>query len=226
MTRAALLALGLGALAAAGPALGGQRPGSTVTRLFTPVDVSADLSPLPQPERAALARIIDAARVMDALFLEQVWAGNPSLLLELQSDRSARGRAQLAFFLVNKGPWSRVEENRAFVEGVPPKPDGAAYYPPDATRDEIAVLGRRAVRGGSDGRHRLLHCDPPRSGRRAAGGSVQPGVPGAAGRGRVEHLRAAAELTEEPTLARYLRTRARRVRVERVLRKRRRLDGA
>ena len=207
MTRGALLALGLGALAAAGPALGGQRPGSTVTRLFTPVDVSADLSPLPQPERAALARIIDAARVMDALFLEQVWAGNPSLLLELQSDRSARGRAQLAFFLVNKGPWSRVEENRAFVEGVPPKPAGAAYYPPDATRDEIAswidgLSGEdrtaatgffTAIRRGPDGELRAVPYSLEYQGPLAVAAS---------------HLRAAAELTEEPTLARYLRARA------------------
>ena len=205
--RAALLVLGLGALAAAGPALGGQRPGTAVNRLFTPVDIGANLSALPEAERAALVRIIDAARVMDALFLEQVWAGNPSLLLELQGDRSARGRAQLAFFLLNKGPWSRVEENRAFVDGVPPKPPGAAYYPPDATREEVAAWidglsgAERAaatgfftvIRRGRDGGLRAVPYSLEYQGALAV----------AAG-----HLRAAAELTAEPTLARYLRTRA------------------
>ena len=140
MNRAALAAVGLAALVAAtGPAAQGRQFGTAMTPLFAPVDIGADISSLPPPERAALARIIDAARVMDALFLEQVWAGNPSLLLALQGERDARNRARRAFFLVNKGPWSRVEDNRAFIPGVPPKPAGAAYYPPDATRDEVAA---------------------------------------------------------------------------------------
>ncbi len=208
MTRAALVAVGLAALAAAmGPAVQGQPFGTTMTPLFAPVDIGADISSLPASERAALARIIAAARVMDALFLEQVWAGNPSLLLALQGDRNARSRAQLAFFLVNKGPWSRVEGNRPFVPGVPSKPEGAAYYPPDATRDEIAAWmdglsgDERAaatgfftvIRRGRDG------------GLQAVPYSLEYQGPLAVAAG---HLRAAADLTAEPTLERYLRTRA------------------
>jgi len=208
MSRAVLVATSLAALiVAASPLVQGQQFGTTMTPLFAPVDIGADISPLPRSERSALARIIDAARVMDALFLEQVWAGNPSLLLALQGERSAVSRAQLAFFLVNKGPWSRVEENRAFVPGVPAKPAGAAYYPPDATRDEVAAW----IDGLSEGERRAatgfftVIRRGPDGGLRAVPYSLEYQGPLTIA---AEHLRAAADLTAEPTLARYLRTRA------------------
>ena len=128
----ALIVLGAGASPHA------QRSVAAVmSPLFAPVDLSASLDRLPDNERRALGKIIKAARVMDGIFLEQVWAGNPSLLLEMLADRSARGRAQLDFFLVNKGPWSRLDDDRPFVPGIPPKPPGANYYPADASKEEL-----------------------------------------------------------------------------------------
>ena len=73
---------------------------SEVTRLeemarrFAPVDLSADVSALPPNERQALARMVEAAKMFDALFLRQVWAGNETMLLDLVRDTSdARPRA-------------------------------------------------------------------------------------------------------------------------------------
>ena len=43
---------------------------------FAPADIGADLSALPDNERQALARLVEAARIMDAIFLRQVWSGN------------------------------------------------------------------------------------------------------------------------------------------------------
>ena len=58
---------------------------------FAPVEVRVDLSGLPENERRALADLVKAARVIDAIFLRQVWAGNEALLLELLEDeRPAR----------------------------------------------------------------------------------------------------------------------------------------
>src|SRR5207249_12276969 len=40
------------------------------------------------------------------------------------------GRARLHYFWINKGPWSDIDEYRAFLPGVPPrKPLGANFYP-------------------------------------------------------------------------------------------------
>jgi hypothetical protein len=104
---------------------------------FAPVDLSADVSKLPSNERQALMKLVEAAKVMDALFLRQVWAGNEPMLLTLLQDTSPLGRERLHYFLVNKGPWSRLDQNDAFVPGAPAKPEQANFYPPDATKDQV-----------------------------------------------------------------------------------------
>lgn len=108
-----------------------------MTARFAPVDVRVDLSPLPENERQALVRIIQAAQIIDALYLRQVSATNESRLLTLLNDRSPLGEARLRYFLVNKGPWSELDENEPFLPGVGPKPPQANFYPADATRAEV-----------------------------------------------------------------------------------------
>jgi len=196
---------GVGASTGTATAGGGQE--TTMSPLFAPVDIGADLSALPDSERRALAHIIDAARVMDGIFLEQVWAGNPSMLLSLMGDESPAGQAALDFFVLNKGPWSRIEENRRFVTGAPPKPEGANYYPAGATRDEIAAWFDQlegtartdatgfftTIRRGVDGGFAIVPYSVEYQGPLAIA---------------AEHLRAAARATTQPTLRRYLETRA------------------
>src|SRR6266487_1567224 len=104
---------------------------------YAPADIGADLTALPKNEREALARLIDASRVMDALFLRQVWAGNDAMLQDLAAlaakpvgPRASRTAAtRLRYFLINKGPWDRLDHNKAFVPGAPPKPEAANFYP-------------------------------------------------------------------------------------------------
>jgi peptidase M49-like protein len=113
---------------------------------FAPVAIAADVSHLHGRERRALALLVDAARVMDALFLRQVWAGNDAMQQALARDavtatgaRAALAAARLRYFVMNKGPWSRLDRNRPFVPGAPAKPAGANFYPIDAGKDEIAA---------------------------------------------------------------------------------------
>jgi hypothetical protein len=106
------------------------------TRL-APIEIGADISSLPPAERRALALIVDAARIMDALFLRQVWAGNETMLQVLARDESPVGRERLRSFLINKGPWSRLDDNAPFIPGTPPKPGGANFYPIGASKQEV-----------------------------------------------------------------------------------------
>jgi hypothetical protein len=108
-----------------------------MARRFAPADLSADISALPANERQALAKLVEAARVFDALFLRQVWAGNESMLLELVRDQSEMGRARLHYFLINKGPWSRLDENETFIAGAPHKPEQGNFYPAGATKQDV-----------------------------------------------------------------------------------------
>jgi hypothetical protein len=107
-------------------------------RRFAPTVVTADPGALSPGDRRALAKIIEAARLFDPLFLRQVWSGNPALKRKLEADRSPLGRARLHYFLINDGPWSQLDENKAFLDHVPEeKPPQAAHYPDDMTKEEF-----------------------------------------------------------------------------------------
>jgi hypothetical protein len=110
-----------------------------MTARFSPVEITADISQLPVSERRALAKLVEAGRIMDALFLRQVWAENPSRLLDLLRDETPLGRARLHYFLLNKGPWSRLDGNAAFIPGAPPKPEAANFYPGGASKERVAA---------------------------------------------------------------------------------------
>jgi hypothetical protein len=116
---------------------------------FAPVDITADVSGLPDAERRALAKMVEAAKLMDALFTRQVWSGNEAMLEDLSREAVRRARSggsqasqreaftRLHYFLINKGPWSRLDHDRPFIPGAPPKPEGANFYPPGATKEDV-----------------------------------------------------------------------------------------
>jgi hypothetical protein len=104
---------------------------------FAPVDIGADLSALDASERKALLKLVEAARLMDGLFLRQTWSGAASMLLELEADPTPLGRARLAYFVTNRGPWDRTDHDRAFIPGAPDRPGGANFYPEKAAKDEV-----------------------------------------------------------------------------------------
>ncbi|HEX7317361.1 MAG TPA: hypothetical protein VF297_25910 [Pyrinomonadaceae bacterium] len=107
-------------------------------RRFAPTVVTADTSTLSAGDRRALAKIVEAARLFDPLFLRQVWSGNVALKQKLEADKTPLGRARLHYFMINDGPWSQLDENIAFLPGVPhEKPATAAHYPDDMTKQEF-----------------------------------------------------------------------------------------
>src|SRR6185369_29253 len=86
---------------------------------FAPTTLTADTSKLSVKDRQALDKIIAAAKLLDPLFLRQVWSGNDALEKKLMADKSAAGRERLHYFYINDGPWSRLDSNEPFVDGVP-----------------------------------------------------------------------------------------------------------
>jgi len=105
---------------------------------FAPTVLTADTARLNAKDKLALTKIIEAAKLLDPLFLRQVWSGNAALEAKLLADKSAVGRQRLHYFYINDGPWSRLDSNEPFIDGVPKeKPPQAAAYPDDMTRDEF-----------------------------------------------------------------------------------------
>src|SRR5436190_5841285 len=108
-----------------------------MTARFAPTDIGADVSKLSDADRRVLAKLVKASTIIDALFLRQVWAGNEAMLVDLVRDESPAGRARLRYFLINKGPWSRLDHNQTFMAGAPAKPESANFYPPATTKAEV-----------------------------------------------------------------------------------------
>jgi hypothetical protein len=184
----------------------------TMAARFAPVDIAADVARLAPNEQRALARLVEAARLMDALFLRQVWSGNDALLQQLSRDalNAAPGsdaRERLHYFLINKGPWSRLDHDRVFIAGVPAKPESANFYPAAAAKDEVqkwldtlagdaksrATGFFTTIRRGDDGRFVAVPYSIEYQGELARAATL---------------LREAADLTGEPTLKKYLASRA------------------
>jgi len=105
---------------------------------FAPTEIHVDTSHLSSGDRAALQDLIRAARILDDVFMEQLWSGNRPLLAKLKQDHSELGRARLPYFWLNKGPWSDLDGHTAFLPDVPPrKPLGANFYPEDMSKAEF-----------------------------------------------------------------------------------------
>ena len=174
---------------------------------FAPVDIRVDVERLPEGERRALAYLIRAARMTDALYMRQLWAGNAPMLLGLMEDDSPLGRARLDYFVINRGPWSRLDDNEAFIPGAPVKPEAGNFYPAGATKADVeawlaslpeaerpAATGFfTTIRRDSSGKFLAVPYSLEYQGELA---------------GMADDLRNAAAATAEPTLRTFLEARA------------------
>jgi hypothetical protein len=120
---------------------------------YAPAELKVDTSHLSPGDQQALKKLLEAAKVIDDIFLDQRWQYNSVLRSELAKDQSALGRARLHYFDLNKGPWSELDEQKAFltwrlkltyakggdfiIEVPPTKPPGAGFYTEDLTKAEF-----------------------------------------------------------------------------------------
>jgi hypothetical protein len=89
-----------------------------------------DTSKLSGGDRQALVKLIESARILNEIFMQQYWSGDQALYDRLQRDRTPVGQARLHYFWLNKSPWSVLDGFKAFIPGVPAeKPKGANFYP-------------------------------------------------------------------------------------------------
>ena len=109
-----------------------------MARRFAPTPLRVETANLSAGDRQALVKLVEAARVFDQIFLKQRWSGNLERYARLQRDKTTLGKARLHYFWINKGPWSNLDEDQAFLPGVPPrKPLGANFYPEDMSKQDF-----------------------------------------------------------------------------------------
>lgn len=179
-----------------------------MTARFAPTEIRVDISALSANDREALVKLIQAAHLIDDIYLTQVWSGNQALYQRLQKDKTPLGKARLHYFWLNKGPWSELDDNAAFIPGVPArKPPGANSYPEDVTKAELETWSKTlppAERKQAEGFFTVIRRGP--SGQLVSLGYEQEYASPLAKAASL--LREAAELTANGSLKKFLRLRA------------------
>jgi len=99
--------------------------------IYTSVTLNADISHLSGNQKQMLTLLVDAAKIMDDLFWQQAYGPKEEFLRGIESP------AERKFALINYGPWDRLDGNKPFIGEYGAKPAGAAFYPPDMTREEF-----------------------------------------------------------------------------------------
>jgi hypothetical protein len=104
---------------------------------FKPVKIGYDTNILSASDKKALEKLVEAARLMDHIFLRQVWSGNVKLQEELEGLKGNE-RVLRDYFTLSVGPFDRLDHDKPFIDaGLKEKPAGANFYPEDMTKQEF-----------------------------------------------------------------------------------------
>jgi hypothetical protein len=192
----------------AAPAIPDLAQLKTMTARFAPTSLRVDLSGLSAGDRQALEKLVEAAKIVNTIFMRQFWSGDLATYHALQQDKTPLGSARLDYFWINKGPWSEIDEYAAFLPDVPArKLPGANFYPENMTKDEFETWVKTlspeqkeqaegfftVIRRGADGKLKTIpYSDEYKSDLASAG----------------KLLREAAALTDNGSLKKFLTARA------------------
>jgi hypothetical protein len=175
---------------------------------FAPTPLRVDTSALSAGDQKALVKLISAARIVNIIFMQQLWSHDLATYQQLRHDRTPLGAEQKHYFTINKGPWSEIDEWTAFLPGVPArKLPGANFYPEDMTKDEFEAWVKTlspeqkeqaegfftVIRRGTDHQLKIVPYNEEYRGDLDLAGKL---------------LRDAAALTDNDSLKKFLTTRA------------------
>jgi hypothetical protein len=176
------------------PAAVAQAPAPSRFDIYASVQLKPDLSKLSDHQREMISLLIDAAKITEDIFWQQVWGDRDSLLAGIEDPKARR------FAEINYGPWDRLANDQPFLEQYGPRPAGARFYPEDMSKEEFEAWDQE----GKDGLYSLV--------RRDESGQLQLVPYSQAFGAQIDQisvlLRQASSLAEDPEFARYLDLRA------------------
>ncbi len=103
---------------------------------FAPTEITYDHKLLNERQQNVIKNLYYAAKIMDDIFLDQVYSKNYQIREELQNSNDPVDKLRLEYFNIMFGPFDRLNHNKPFI-GNTPKPKGANFYPEDMTREEF-----------------------------------------------------------------------------------------
>lgn len=161
---------------------------------FVSFQLTTDLSVLTEKEKQMLPHLFKAAEIMDDIFWIEAFGDKESVLSQ------ASEAAMEKFIKINYGPWERLNDNQAFLEGFGEKPAGANFYPADMTKAEFEAWDEPT----KTSQYTLIRRDEDRNLTAIPYHEAFQEQIGEA----VEAIRQASELAEDPGLKKYLELRA------------------
>ncbi|NMM39975.1 dipeptidyl-peptidase 3 family protein [Pseudoalteromonas arctica] len=100
--------------------------------IYTGFSLTTDLSHLSDNQKALIAKLIDASKIMDELFWRQAFGEDKAAFLAKINDPKVQKFAD-----INYGPWDRLNGDQVFLSGYEDKTAGAQFYPADITKEEL-----------------------------------------------------------------------------------------
>jgi len=101
---------------------------------YAEFELTTDMNLLTEKEKQMLPILIEVADIMEELFWKDA-IGDKAEFLATLSDPAA-----VAYSKINYGPWDRLNDNKAFLDGFNAKPKGANFYPGDMTPEEFDAI--------------------------------------------------------------------------------------
>ncbi|MFZ1288963.1 MAG: peptidase [Melioribacteraceae bacterium] len=103
---------------------------------FAVTKIKYDKNLLDENQKIIVKKLYEAAKIIDEIFLEQVYSKNLEIKQRLLNSEEPLDKLKLAYFNINFGPFDRLDHNKPFI-GTDEKPLGANFYPEDITKEEF-----------------------------------------------------------------------------------------
>jgi hypothetical protein len=132
--------------AAAIVAVPGEQEQPSRFDIYADVGLHTDLSHLSENQKQMIGLLIDAGKITDDIFWQQVWGDKDQLLDGIEDPKARR------FAFYNYGPWDRLAADQPFIESYGPRPPGARFYPQDMSKEEFEAWQQ----DGKDGQYSIV----------------------------------------------------------------------
>ena len=103
---------------------------------FVPTELKYDASSLDERQKMVVEKLYEASKIMDEIFLEQVYSKNNQIKADLMKLDTKEAKEELELFNIMFGPFDRLDDDTPFI-GTEKKPLGANFYPEDMTKEEF-----------------------------------------------------------------------------------------
>jgi hypothetical protein len=100
------------------------------------ISMNPNTSFLNAEERKVVNLLIQAAELMNPIYMRQRSVENPTIRAEIARSQHPQKAALLDMFDLHFGPWDTLAENHAFYGGER-MPAGAGFYPEDLTKEQF-----------------------------------------------------------------------------------------